>query len=307
MSLIDPAPAPSPERPTGPSTETQARGGRMVRRARPRRYLMCPPRHFQVGYAINPWMDPVGGRADTELAVAQWESLRRAYLDLGHEVELIEPVPGLPDMVFAANGGLVIGSRALGAWFAHTQRRDEADAYAARLAATSGVARVVAPRHVNEGEGDFLVVGGLVLAGTGFRTDRAAHHEVEEVFGLPVVSLRLVDPRYYHLDTAVAVLDDQNIAYLPDAFDEPSRETLATLFPEAVVADAADAAVLGLNLVSDGRHVVLPAAATGLATRLAALGYQPWPVDLSELLKAGGSVKCCTMELHRHRSDPATG
>ncbi len=79
----------------------------------PRRYLMCRPEHFEVSYAINPWMDVTQG-VDRELALRQWETLRRTYLDLGHEVELIEPEPGLPDMVFAANGGLVFEGRAWG-------------------------------------------------------------------------------------------------------------------------------------------------------------------------------------------------
>jgi N-dimethylarginine dimethylaminohydrolase len=269
------------------------------RTPRPRRYLMCPPEHFAVSYAINAWMDltvPV----DRGLALAQWESLRRTYLDLGHRVDVIDPVPGLPDMVFAANGGLVVEGRALGARFTHPERAAEAPAYLARLAqllGTAGPVEAVEPVATNEGEGDFLVVGDLVLAGTGFRTDPRAHDEVQELFGVPVVSLQLVDPRFYHLDTALAVLDDTSVAYYPGAFSPGSLRVLQRLFPDAVLAAEEDAVVLGLNAVSDGRHVVLPAAARGLAAQLAERGFEPVGVDLSELLKAGGSVKCCTMEL----------
>ena len=251
--------------------------------ATPRRYLMCAPTHFEVSYAINPWMDVTRG-ADRELAVRQWESLRRTYLALGHEVDLIEPEPGLPDMVFAANGGLVVEGHALGARFTHAERRPEGPAYLRRLE-TLGLKSVTAPLHVNEGEGDFLVVGQLVLAGTGFRTDPGAHTEVQELFGVPVVSLQLVDPRFYHLDTAL------------EAFSAGSRAVLQRLFPDAVLASEVDAVALGLNAVSDGRHVVLPSAATGLAAQLRERGYEPVGVDLSELLKAGGSVKCCTLEI----------
>ncbi len=263
--------------------------------ARPRRYLMCRPEHFEVSYAINPWMDVTQG-ADRALALAQWEGLRQTYLALGHEVSLIDPVPGLPDMVFAANGGLVIGGRAMGARFTYPQRLAEGPAYFKWLA-ESGLEEVVEPLAVNEGEGDFLVVGDLVLAGTGFRTDPRAHGEVQEYFGRPVISLQLVDPRFYHLDTALAVLDDSNVAYLPEAFSPGSLAVLRRMFPDAVLASEADAVVLGLNAVSDGRHVVLPVQASGLAEQLRARGYEPVAVDLSELLKAGGSVKCCTMEL----------
>jgi N-dimethylarginine dimethylaminohydrolase len=263
--------------------------------ATPRRYLMCRPEHFAVEYAINPWMDVTLG-ADRDLAVGQWENLRQTYVSLGHEVELIDPEPGLPDMVFAANGGLVVDGQALGARFAHPERRAEGPAYLRRLQDLD-LKSVTEPVHVNEGEGDFLVVGDLVLAGTGFRTDPGAHGEVQEVFGLPVISLQLVDPRFYHLDTALAVLGDHDVAYYPEAFSPGSRAVLQRLFPDAILASEADATVLGLNAVSDGRNVVLPSAATDLAAQLRARGYTPVGVDLSELLKAGGSVKCCTLEI----------
>jgi N-dimethylarginine dimethylaminohydrolase len=263
--------------------------------ARPRRYLMCRPDHFAVSYAINPWMDVSRG-ADRDLAVAQWETLRATYLSLGHEVSLVDPVPGLPDMVFAANGGLVVGGRAMGARFTHAERLAEGPAYYKWLAG-AGLDDVAEPLAVNEGEGDFLVVGDLLLAGTGFRTDPRAHGEVQEFFGRPVISLQLVDPRFYHLDTALAVLDDESVAYFPGAFSAGSLAVLRRLFPDAVEATEADACVLGLNAVSDGRHVVLPTAARDLADALRDRGYEPVGVDLSELLKAGGGVKCCTLEI----------
>ena len=156
----------------------------------------------------------------------------------------------------------------------------------------------VITRHVNEGQGDLLVVSGMILAGTGFRTDRKAHVEIAELTGLPVVTLELVDPRFYHLDTALAVLDDTTIAYYPPAFTEHSRATLTSLFPDAIAVASSDAYVLGLNAVSDGRHVVHPRAATGFAHQLRAAGFEPVGVALSELLKGGGSVKCCTLEVH---------
>src|SRR5205807_59282 len=131
------------------------------------------------------------------------------------------------------------------------ERFGEAQAFI-RWLVEAGLEQVVEPAHVNEGEGDFIVVGDLLLAGTGFRTSPAAHAEAENFFGVPVVTLHLVDPRYYHLDTALAALDDHNVAYLPAAFSAESRRVLETLFPDAVIADDADAAALGLNAVSDG-------------------------------------------------------
>lgn len=115
--------------------------------------------------------------------------------------------------------------------------------------------------------------------------------------GLPVVGLRLVDPDYYHLDTALSVLSDTEIMYYPEAFSEGSQAVLRAMYPDAVVAGPRDAAVFGLNAFSDGYNVLLPQAAGDLAAQLGARGFNPIEVELSELLKAGGSVKCCTLEL----------
>jgi len=266
-----------------------------VREAVRRHYLMCRPEHFAVTYAINPWMDPAAG-ASAERAVAQWESLREAYAALGHRVSLIDPIEGLPDMVFAANGALVVGGRVYGARFTHAERAAEGPAYADWLRG-NGFADVLEPAFTNEGEGDFLTLDHVILAGTGFRTEISAHQEAQEFLGRPVVTLRLVDPRFYHLDTALFPLGGDNVAYYPGAFSPGSRAVLERLFPHAVIADEADAAVLGLNAVCDGRNVVINAEAAGLIKLLDEHGYEPVPVDLSELRKAGGGPKCCTLEL----------
>lgn len=270
------------------------------RRPRPRHYLMTPPRHFAVEYAINPWMHPEVA-VDGDLALRQWQALVDTYRRLGHRVDLVEPVPGLPDMVYAANGALVTPTATIAARFAFPQRAAESDAYAGWLS-ENGLGPVHVPLETNEGEGDFLVVGDLILAGTGFRTSRAAHAEVARLTGMEVVTLDLVNPAYYHLDTALAVLDDRTVAYFPEAFSPVAQATLATLFPDAIIATSDDASVFGLNAVSDGRHVVLAAAAAGLASQLSERGFVPVPVDLTELLKGGGSVKCCTLELRRPTS-----
>jgi N-dimethylarginine dimethylaminohydrolase len=258
----------------------------------PRRYLMCRPTHFAVEYAINPWMDPTVP-VDVDLAIRQWETLRQAHLDLGHVVDEIYPLPGLPDMVFAANGATVVDGRVLAVQFRDPQRADEAPAYRSWFERAGF--EVYDPKHVNEGEGDILLAGEFLLAGTGFRTAHAAHAHVQEIFGRPVVTLQLVDPCYYHLDTALCVLDDRTVAYLPEAFSPGSQAVLRRLFPDAILASPEDAAVLGLNAVSDGRNVVLPVQATDLARAMAERGYRPIGVDLSELRKAGGGPKCCTL------------
>jgi len=259
-----------------------------------RRFLMCRPTYYAVTYRINPWMDPTAPY-DNALAVSQWENLRRTFLDLGHTVDLIEPLPGLPDMVFAANGATVVDGKVLAVQFRDAERADEAPAY--RSWFEDNGFEVYDSKHTNEGEGDILLAGDVLLAGTGFRTAHAAHAQTQEVFGRPVITLQLVDPAYYHLDTALCVLDAETIAYLPSAFSPGSQAVLRRLFPDAVIATSADAAVLGLNAVSDGHTVVLPAQATALQAALSERGYETIGIDLSELRKAGGGPKCCTLEV----------
>jgi N-dimethylarginine dimethylaminohydrolase len=265
------------------------------RMTHPRTYLMCPPEHFAVEYAINPWMNP-DKPVDVALAMEQWQRLRAAYESLGHTVHTIEAEPGLPDMVFAANGATVIAGKVLGANFKHPERAPEAAAYLNWFRAR-GYGEIRESAVVNEGEGDIVFAGRVVLVGHGFRSDDAVRHELTDLFGLPVLPLRLVDPRFYHLDTALVVLDPDTAAYYPAAFDDASRAALAAHFSELIEVKDEDAEVLGLNAISDGRNVVLPEQAVGMRAQLVAAGFNPVGVDLSELLKAGGGPKCCTLEL----------
>lgn len=258
------------------------------------RVLMCRPQHFTVSYRINPWMHPEDP-TDTSLAVRQWTVLYETYRSLGFEVDLIDPIEGLPDMVYAANGGFVLDGIAYGAKFHHVQRGLEGPAYMDWFGSHGFDVRE--PVWVNEGEGDFLLVGETILAASGFRSDTNSHREIEGIFGREVVSLQLVNPSFYHLDTALAVIDSETIAYLPSAFDHSSLAILRERFPDAIIATEEDAAVLGLNSFSDGHNVVIAERATTFAKDLAKRGYNPIGVDLSELLLGGGGVKCCTLEL----------
>ena len=279
------------------------------RRSSPRHYLMCPPTFFDVSYVINPWMAP-HPPVDRGRALDQWRSLVAGYRAAGHRVDLLEPVPGLPDLVFTANGATVLDGYVLQARFANPQRAAEAAVHAAwhhddPVCGSGPVSPAVTlPTAVNEAEGDFAVLADRVLAGYGFRTTRDAHAELAALTGREVVSLQLVDPYFYHLDVALTVLDDttDHIAYYPPAFSPESRALLQRLFPDAVLATDADAACLGLNCVSDGATVWVPAGAHDLVLALQAQGYTSVEVDLSELRRGGGSVKCCTQELRPPRA-----
>ncbi|OUE24580.1 dimethylargininase [Clavibacter michiganensis] len=279
-----------------PSTLSRSADDTSARTPVAKRVLMCRPDHFDVVYKINPWMDPAIP-TDTSLAVRQWQTLHDTYVGLGFQVDLIDGIAGLPDMVYAANGGFTLDGIAYGAAFQHAERQPEGPAYMDWFREAGFDVRV--PEEINEGEGDILLVGDTIFAGTGFRSDSTSHAEVARIFDREVVTLRLVDPSFYHLDTAVAVLDDTNIAYLPGAFDAASLEEIDRRFPDAVEVSAEDASILGLNSYSDGYNVVIAERAVGFERSLRERGYNPIGVDLSELLLGGGGVKCCTLELRQ--------
>ena len=281
-----------------------------MRTAHRRRYLMCRPEHFTVSYTINPWMVPANP-TDTAVALRQWQVLYDTYVALGHEIELIDPVEGLPDMVYTANGGFLIDGIAYGPKFRFRERSGEAVPFIDWFRANGFDTRE--PVEVNEGEGDFLLVGDVILAGTGFRSTGDSHREIGQVFGREVISLTLTDPRFYHLDTALAVLDPvegyehggperANIAYLPSAFDARSQAILAERYPDAIHVSDEDGSVFGLNSASDGYNVLISPRAKGFEKQLRERGYNPIAVDLSELLLGGGGIKCCTLELRGARS-----
>ena len=268
-----------------------------TRTARRRHYLLCAPTHFDVCYSINPWIDP-GLPTATELALSQWGRLHGVLTDLGHQVELIEPVPGLPDMVFAANGAIAADGRALVARFRHAQRAGESPAYLDWFRAR-GYREVEQAAAVNEGEGDFLTAGEVILAGTGFRSDPAAHEEVagvlrQEGHGPDARGPAVLPPghgdrrpgRRRGRVPAAGLLRRQ-----PGA----ARRAL----PRRHRRDGGRGrACSRSNAVSDGRHVILPTGARRLAAELRERGFEPIGVDTTELLKAGGGAKCCTLELH---------
>ena len=266
------------------------RAVRPGRAAQARTYLMCPPSFFTVDCAGNAWMDPENP-PDQGRAWRQWLRLKTTLTGLGHAVQIIGPVPGLPDMVFAADAATLIGGKVLASQFRWPQRAAYQD-----WLASNGYGPAVTSQDVTEG-GDIIPAGRMILAGHGFRTDKAAAAGIETLFGLPVLSLRLTSPRYYHLDTALCILNDETAAYYPAAFDTAGRAALADRFPVLVEAADQDAEALGLNAISDGRHVVMPEQATGLARQIAALGFEPVPVDMSEYSKSGGGPRCCVLEL----------
>nr|WP_314626166.1 arginine deiminase-related protein [uncultured Noviherbaspirillum sp.] len=268
------------------------------------RFLMCAPRHFEVAYVINPWMEGNIARGSNPAATAQWKALL-ALLRRHADVDCISAEPGVPDLVFTANAGLVLGRQVLLSAFRHAERQPE-EAYFSRWFSRHGFDVLTLPDGVYfEGAGDALFDRRLPILwmGHGHRTDQAAAAIIASRFDVEVAPLQLVDPHFYHLDTCLCPLEGGALLYYPDAFDRASQERIAALVPPAlrIAVDAADAAAFACNAVNCGRHVVMNQASGALARTLAAHGYQLHQTPLSEFMKAGGSAKCLTLKLSESR------
>src|SRR5674476_243502 len=277
----------------------------MQRTPTPRHYLMCRPDFYDVTYEINPWMD-VTRPTDTARAVAQWEALRQAYLGWGHTVELIEAIPGLPDMVYAANGAMVVDGIVYSAKFRYPERTAEGPAFQKWFADRGYLTHTAA--QINEGEGDILMAGGVILGGSGFRTDPAAHAELADLTGHEVITLELVDPRLYHLDTALTVLngsaDHPLIAYFPAAHAQLDRLTLTSrAFEHDQLGLFADrlAALVGplLTPAPDGRRTLVLPMNTGVeAVETAIKAARKWGYDVRGVAPDAATIVVASGNFH---------
>jgi N-dimethylarginine dimethylaminohydrolase len=258
--------------------------------------LMCRPDFFGVEYEINPWMH-VADQVDRTRAAQQWDALHRAYTDLGLSVVLAPPVAGLPDMVFTANAGVVWNGTAVLSRFRHPERQGEEPLWE-RAFEEQGFAVVRPPRDMAfEGAGDALFVGDTLFAGHGFRTDKEAHRFVGRALGVDVVSLELVDPRFYHLDTCFCPLNDQTVIFAPQAFSPRSARTIRKLVPHVIEVPTAVAAGFACNAIAVGNRVISSTAAERLGAQLHAEGFDTTALPMTEFMKSGGGVRCLSLPL----------
>jgi N-dimethylarginine dimethylaminohydrolase len=261
-----------------------------------RRYLLCPPAHFGVLYEINPWMHREVA-VDPERAREQWTELESTLLAAGAAVERLEPVEGLPDLVFTANAGVVAGDRFVASRFRYPQRQGETPHDVAWFR-THGWDVVEFPPDVHhEGAGDALPFGGVLVSGYRWRSDAASHASLSRLVGAPVRSVELTDPRLYHLDLTFCPVDDRRAITVPAAWDDYGRRVMKELVPEPFVLDLDDALTFAANSVVIGRHIVMPACPPHLGRALEAAGFDIAVVDVSEFQKAGGGVRCLTLAL----------
>lgn len=264
------------------------------------RLLMCRPEFFEVRYVINPWMDGNVGRAERERARGQWEALYEGLRGVA-QIELIEARPGLPDMVFTANAGVVLGNRVVLGRFLHRERQPE-EAHFREWFTGRGFEVFEMPADLPfEGAGDALVdgAGGWMWAAYGLRSELDAHPLLARWLDVEVCPLRLVDPRFYHLDTCLCPLEGGWLMYHPPAFDSASNRLIEARVPAArrIVVSGADAALFACNAVHIGKRVFLNRAGPEVAGALGAAGFEVVETPLGEFMKAGGAAKCLALGL----------
>jgi N-dimethylarginine dimethylaminohydrolase len=267
--------------------------------------LMCRPDYFTVDYVINPWMAGHESSLDIDLANTQWQSLRDTIAEYV-EIAEIEPQVGLPDLVFTANAGAVYGDKAVASHFMPQERRPE-EVHYKKWFRDNGFELLDLDEKIGfEGAGDCLFDRGgpWLWTGYGYRTEIEAHAEIQKFFDVELVSIKLIDSRFYHIDTCFCPLTDGFLMYHPPAFDFDSRIAIETRIPphKRIIVDTMDAGNFACNAVNVGDTVILHKVSDPLKARLMLAGFKVREVGLSEFLKAGGSAKCLTLKLKETRS-----
>lgn len=269
-------------------------------------FLMCPPEWYGVAYVHNPWMAGNVHRSSRDLAFAQWKSLYNLLRGMA-DVRLLHPEIGCPDMVFLGHGALLGSGIAAMSSFAHEERRAETAHLRAWLSG-QGFLLWDTPREVGfEGEGDaaFSHQGSMLWAAHGVRTCRSSHAHVADAWGVPVRSLHLVDPRFYHLDTCFAPLAGGFLLYYPEAFDADSRALIEEDFPaeKRICVSEADATRMACCALNLGRMVFTGQISASLAGELFDREFDVVQLELSEFIKGGGGARSLALRL----SNPGQG
>ena len=264
------------------------------------RFLMCAPDHYDVDYVINPWMEGNIHKSSRDRAVEQWNKLYNAIKNHAI-VDLVAPEKGWPDMVFSANAGLVLGENVVLSRFLHKERQGE-EPYFQQWFENNGFNVYTLPKDLPfEGAGDALLdrEGRWLWAGYGFRSELDSHPYLAKWLDIEVISLRLMDERFYHLDTCFCPLANGYLLYYPGAFDSYSNRVIEMrVAPEKRIAIVeADAINFACNAVNIESIVIMNKASDSLKSRLGEAGFQVIETPLTEFLKAGGAAKCLTLRV----------
>lgn len=264
------------------------------------RFLMCAPDHYDVDYVINPWMEGNIHKSSRDHSVEQWQKLYHIIKDRAI-VDLVPPEKGWPDMVFTANAGLVLGDNVVLSRFMHKERQGEEPHFQTWFE-KNGFNVFVLPKDLPfEGAGDALLdrEGRWLWAGYGFRSELDSHPYLAKWLDIEVLSLRLIDPRFYHLDTCFCPLSGGYLLYYPPAFDTYSNHLIERRVPaeKRIVVEELDAVNFACNAVNINHIIIMNKVSNDLKERIASVGFEIVETPLSEFLKAGGAAKCLTLRV----------
>ena len=263
-------------------------------------FLMCPPTCYDVNYVINPWMAGNVNQSSRQNAKSQWAALYQSLSKIAN-ILLIEPQPGCPAMVFTANAGLVCDGKVALSSFYHRERQSEESHFRHWFQESGFDVRDVPRVTPFEGEGDalFEADGTRLWAGYGPRTREISHRQLADLWNVEVISLRLVDPRFYHLDTCFCPLSNGEVIYYPAAFDAESQKRIESGYPKAkrICVSELDALRFACNAVNIGTTIILNWISAELSAELGSFGYDVIQLELTEFLKAGGAAKCLVLRL----------
>ncbi|MEP1151041.1 MAG: hypothetical protein JXR20_06545 [Balneola sp.] len=274
----------------------------------PKKVLLVKPTHFDVEYVINPHMKGNIGGIDKMAAMDEWEHLKNAYEELGLETRVIDGVRGYPDMVFCANQSLPYideaGNKKVLMSVMHAPERKGEVPLIQKFFEESSYEAF----HLNEDDfDDFEGMGdalwhykrGLIWGGFGFRTSQEVYKLISDTYDVPVIRLELLNPKFYHLDTCLCILDEKTALIYPQAFTSNGLDLIHALFENVIEASKYEAEELfACNATSpDGKNVFIQQGCTDVNQNLRDHGFKVHEFSTAEYLKSGGSVFCMKMML----------
>ena len=257
-----------------------------------RSILLCPPVFYDVRYSINPWMK--GENVNNALAMQQWFQLKNTLQFMGINVHLIDQHPDLPDMVFTANAGTVKGGDVVLSKFKHSQRQNESAEFEEWFNSMGYQVHHLDRDMLFEGCGDTVINGKKIIGGYGFRSNLKGLRAASEILQLELISVKLKNPQFYHLDTCFTMLNDELALYYPGAFSKYTISKLKEHF-ELIPVDSAAAHKFVCNSIVSGQDILMPAGNESTANMLEDYGFRTRLINTAEFLKSGGSLQCMAL------------
>lgn len=264
--------------------------------------LMCKPDYYDVDYVINPWMKGNIHHVNTELAKQQWDKLY-SIISYYTDVELIQGKPGLPDMVFTANGGLIVGKIFIPSYFKNVERQNEHKEFVNWFEEKEYDIAPVNNKITFEGAGDCLFGKDVYWCGYGFRTSHEGALHISNIlqvwYGKQSIPIQLVDERFYHLDTCFCPLNDDSVLLYKNALSKDSYRKLIDVYNYENIIEVSDKEAMNFccNAVNIDNVIITNYMENKTKQRLKDRGFTVIETPMSEFIKSGGSCKCLTLSI----------